>query len=209
MRVLALIEGANEVCCRYRIEAFREALADQDMDLEIVALRKGIWGRLGDLRKAKNADVVILQRKLLPLWQISLLRNWSKRLIFDFDDAIFQRDSNSRKGPVSWSRLTRFRAMASKADAVFAGNDYLRLGRVEMGSARAGDRSCRRASIRRNIGRPNIFRKNLDTRLVWIGQSSTLETLGKAGGYLDGHRPAVAEHGISADLQSIVVISGA
>jgi hypothetical protein len=116
MKVLALIDDANAVCCRYRIEAFDEAMAERDMSLEVVRFNKGILGRISDLYKVKHADVVILQRKLLPLWQISLLRHWARRLIFDVDDAVFQRDSNSRKGSVSRSRSAKFRAIVSKAD---------------------------------------------------------------------------------------------
>ena len=180
MKVLGLIQGPNDVCCRYRIEAFRSSLADRDLDLEIVTLRKNVLGRLGDLRKAKKADVVILQRKLLSFWEISLLRNWSKRLIFDVDDAIYQRDSNSCKGPASWRRMARFRAMTRAADAVFVGNDFLRL----VASKWAPESvvvmpTCVDPAKYRPA---EHFRKLLDARLVWIGQSTTLETLETAGG---------------------------
>ncbi len=183
MKVLGLIQTSNEVCCRYRIEAFRAALAEKDFSLETINVRKGILGRLGDLHKAKQADVVILQRKLLPLWEFSLLRNWSKRLIFDVDDAIFQRDSNSRKGAASWRRLARFRMIVREADAVFAGNDFLRL--VASKWARSEQVVLMPTCVDPAKYLPaRHFRKLLDTRLVWIGQSSTLETLGIAGGQL-------------------------
>jgi glycosyltransferase involved in cell wall biosynthesis len=183
MKVLGLIQAENEVCSRYRIEAFRPFLADLNIDLEIIGLRRGILSRLGDLRKAKNADLVILQRKLLPSWEISLLRNWAKRLVFDIDDAVYQRDSNSRKGPTSWARLARFRATAQDSDAVFVGNDFLRLV------------TSKWIPPERVVLMPTCidlakyqparhFRQNLDARLVWIGQATTLETLGKAGGLL-------------------------
>jgi glycosyltransferase involved in cell wall biosynthesis len=183
MKVLALIQASNEVCCRYRVEAFRAALTEQGFDLEILPLRKGILGRLGDLRKAKTADVVILQRKLLPLWELSLLRNWSKSLIFDLDDAVYQRDSNSRKSATSWHRLTRFRATACDADAVFVGNDFLRL--VVTKSV-----PPERVFLMPTCVNPAKYRvarhsrRAPDARLIWIGQSSTLETLGIAGGQL-------------------------
>jgi glycosyltransferase involved in cell wall biosynthesis len=183
MKVLALIQASNEVCCRYRIEAFRTALAEQEFDLEIVSLRKGILGRLGDLRKAKVADVVVLQRKLLSLWELSLLRSWSKTLIFDVDDAVYQRDSNSRKSATSWRRLTRFRATAYDADAVFVGNDFLRLVVSKWVPPE-------RVLLMPTCVNPAKYelarhsRRTPDARLIWIGQSSTLETLGIAGGQL-------------------------
>jgi glycosyltransferase involved in cell wall biosynthesis len=183
MKVLALIQASNEVCCRYRIEAFRAALADQGFDLEIAEFRKGILGRLGDLRKAKTADVVLVQRKLLSLWELSLLRSWSKSLIFDIDDAVYQRDSNSRKSATSWRRLTRFRAIAYDADAVFVGNDFLRLVVSKWTPPE-------RVFLMPTCVNPAKYRlthhsrKAPDARLIWIGQSSTLETLGIAGGQL-------------------------
>jgi glycosyltransferase involved in cell wall biosynthesis len=183
MKVLGLIQASNEVCCRYRIEAFRNALAYHNLDLEIIALRKNILGRLGDLRKAKQADVVILQRKLLPLWELSLLRNWSKRLIFDVDDAIYQRDSNSRKRSASRRRLARFRTIVREADAVFVGNDFLRL----VASKWTPPEQVMLMPTCVDLAKyqpARHFRKLLDARLVWIGQSSTLETLGVAGGQL-------------------------
>lgn len=183
MKVLALIQASNEVCCRYRIEAYRAALAEEGFELEIVALRKGILGRLGDLRRAKTADAVILQRKLLPLWELSLLRSWSKNLIFDVDDAVYQRDSNSRKSATSGRRLTRFRATACDADAVFVGNDFLRLVVSKWAAPE-------RVFLMPTCVNPAKYRlahhsrKAPDARLIWIGQSSTLETLGIAGGQL-------------------------
>jgi glycosyltransferase involved in cell wall biosynthesis len=183
MKVLGLIQASNEVCCRYRIEAFRTALAELGFDLEIVTVRKGILGRLGDLRRAKKADVVILQRKLLPLWEISLLRSWSNKLIFDVDDAVYQRDSNSRKGAASWRRLARFRAMACDADAVFVGNDFLRLVASEWTPPE--NVIVIPTCVDPVKYRPaHHWRKLPDARMIWIGQSSTLETLGIAGGQL-------------------------
>jgi glycosyltransferase involved in cell wall biosynthesis len=179
MKVLALIEGANEVCCRYRIEAFGDLMAELGVGLEVVRFRKGIWKRIGDLRRAKSADVVILQRKPLPRWQLLLLRRWSKRLIFDVDDAVFQRDSNSGKGFESRSRAARYRATAHKADVVIAGNDYL--GQVTadlIGLDRVRviptciDTNRYNIAIHHRVGR--------EARLVWIGQQGTLQLLGMA-----------------------------
>ena len=56
--------------------------------------------RRRQLRWCASADVVILQRKLLPLWQLRVLRKAARKLIYDFDDALFHRDSYSPKGPV-------------------------------------------------------------------------------------------------------------
>ncbi len=81
--------------------------------------------RSAQLRQAAEADVVILQRKLLPLWQLRLLRSVSRVLLYDFDDALFCRDSYSRKGSQSWTRLAHFWATIYSADAAIVGNSWL------------------------------------------------------------------------------------
>jgi len=72
-----------------------------------------------------GGQTVILQRKLLSFWERAVLRRWVKRLIFDFDDAVFMRDSFSAKGMQDPSRLRRFTALMRDCDAVVAGNAYL------------------------------------------------------------------------------------
>ena len=74
----------------------------------------------------RRADVVVLQRKLLAVAHVRLLRCVAPRLVYDVDDAVFQRDSYHRKGPHSRKLRRRFRAAVAAADAVIAGNDYLR-----------------------------------------------------------------------------------
>ncbi len=39
---------------------------------------------------------MVLQRKLLPGWQLNALRRYSRHLVFDFDDAVHFRDSYDR-----------------------------------------------------------------------------------------------------------------
>ena len=176
MKVLALVEGPNHVCYRYRIAAFAGALSRRGMDLEVAPLEHGIVRRLVRLRKARHADVVILQRKLLPLWQLRLLRRMSRRLIYDVDDSLFQRDSYSRKGPDSWVRLAQFWATIHAADAVFAGNEYLK--------SRADCYvDAERIHVVPTCVEPGIYpmarhdRVGSAAKLVWIGQRSTIPSL--------------------------------
>lgn len=183
MKVLALIKGTNHVCYRYRIEAFAWALAERGLYLEVVPLSKGTLRRIGQLRAARRAEVVILQRKLLPLWQLALLRRAARRLIYDFDDAVFQRDSYSRKGPKSRRRMARFWATVYVADAVIAGNEYL-------GEAAAAYVEPDRVHVIPTCVEPNCYRParhhrfGARARLVWIGQSSTLASLDRTREHL-------------------------
>ncbi len=179
MNVLALTEGPNHVCCRYRLEAFSWALAERGLLLTASPLRRGLLARVGQLRAASRADVVILQRKCLPIWQLAVLRRAARRLIYDVDDAVYQRDSYSRKGPRSRQRLLRFWATVRAADAVTVGNDYLsdytsayvEPDRVHVIPTCVEPRWYRLARHRR-VGPA--------TQLTWIGQHSNLPSLQRA-----------------------------
>lgn len=176
MKLLALVEGNDHVCYRYRVAAFADALAERGAMLEAVPLARGTLRRLKQLRRASAADVVLLQRKLLPLGQLYLLRRWSKRLIFDCDDAVYHRDSNAAKGPESWRREFRFWATVYSADLITAGNHTL----VDHA---AGMTDTHRVHYVPTCVDPHRYpraahnRDDGQTRLVWIGSHSTLPSL--------------------------------
>ncbi|MGD9128828.1 MAG: glycosyltransferase family 4 protein [Planctomycetia bacterium] len=125
-RVIAITEGPNHVCARYRIVPFGWALAERGWELTVEPIQKSLPRRLAQIAAVRHFDAVILQRKLLPIWQLLLLRRAAKRLIYDIDDALFQRDSYSSRPPESRVRLARFWTTVYAADQVLTGNDYLR-----------------------------------------------------------------------------------
>src|SRR4029077_302163 len=77
-------------------------------------------------RELGRADLVILQRKLLPAWQLALLRRTTGALLYDFDDAVFLRESYAPQGCYSSARARGFATVIRACDAVIAGNDFLR-----------------------------------------------------------------------------------
>lgn len=173
MQLVALVPAANHVCCRYRLAAFRPWLEADGHALALEALPAGAWARWRLFRRLRGMNV-ILQRTLLPGWQLALLRRHARRLIFDFDDAVFLRDSYSPKGLHDARRLRRFAATARACDAVIAGNNYL-----ADEAARFIDR-----------GRVEVVPTSIDPAryvpkaapgagdtLVWVGSSSTLQGL--------------------------------
>ena len=179
MQLLALTEGPDHVCCRYRIEAYRAALAVRGWTLQVLPLDRSTFRRTRQLRAAATADAVILQRKLLPLWQLRRLRKTARTLIYDFDDALFCRDSYSEKGPASWKRLAHFWATIHAADAVFAGNRFL----LEQAAAYV---EPEKVHLLPTCVDPRLYepaahdRPAGALRLVWIGQRSTLPCLDRA-----------------------------
>ncbi len=185
MKALALVEARDHVCCRYRISAFERALRASGWELATAALAAGLVGRIGQFARAGDYDAVILQRKLLPGWQIKELRRRAKRLIFDFDDAVLYRDSYDARGPYHRRRRERFKRTVQVADDVIAGNDFLANCAIEAGASPDRVRvipTCVETDVARPSPRGPQTDPKLGMDLVWIGSSST-----SAG--LDQQRP--------------------
>jgi hypothetical protein len=164
------------VCYRYRIEAFAWALAEQELMLEAAAIAPSFWRRARQLHSARNYDAVILQRKLLPFWQLRLLRRASPCLIYDVDDAVYQRDSTRQKPPASWQRMIHYWTTVYVADAVIAGNEFLR--QRTMAYVEPHRLFTIPTCVEpRRYALANHHRVGSQARLVWIGQQSTLPSL--------------------------------
>jgi glycosyltransferase involved in cell wall biosynthesis len=177
MNLLALVESPDHVCCRYRIRAFAPALAAAGWSLTCEGLERGAFFRPFQLSRASQFDAVILQRKLLPSWQLRLLRRAAGHLVFDFDDAVLYRDSYDRRGLHSRWRSRRFVQTVTLADTVVAGNDFL-----ADCALRAGAR-VERVHVIPTCVDPRIYpvaRQDEgagEVDLVWIGSGSTLKGL--------------------------------
>jgi glycosyltransferase involved in cell wall biosynthesis len=175
----ALVASADHVCCRYRLAAFRPFLEKAGYQLELRPFPKGLhgWWQLG--RDLSAADGVIWQRKLLSAWQLYLVRRAARLLVYDFDDAVFLRDSYALKRLPSARRRWRFSAMVRAADVVVAGNTFLR------------DQASRWTDTHRVHAVPtcvdsaryptaNHVRAGDGVELIWVGSSSTLRGLERA-----------------------------
>src|SRR3954470_21924254 len=125
VRLAALVESTDHVCARYRLRAFAAPLAALGHTLELHPLPADWWGRMTVARSLRDVDAVILQRKLLSRPEVLLLRRQVHRLWYDFDDAVWMRDSYAGKGFRSRKRAGRFRSTVRAAEAVVAGNSYL------------------------------------------------------------------------------------
>ncbi|MBP3960348.1 glycosyltransferase family 4 protein [Gemmata sp. G18] len=180
MRLVALVESESHVCCRYRLTAFRSALKAAGHTLDFRPIPQSLFGRAALGRDLTSYDAVILQRKLLPRWVTALLRRRVQRLIFDFDDAVWLRDSYSAKGFDDPKRSARFRATVEACDLVIAGNSYLAEEArkfvpadrvtviptcVDVAKYRVQEQETRTSGI----------------RLVWVGSASTLQGLERFG----------------------------
>ncbi len=180
MRLLALVESPDHVCCRYRIRAFEPALGECGWSLTVQRLKHTTFGRLSQLFSASSYDSVLLQRRLLPVWQLAILRKNARHLVFDFDDAVLYRDSYSRRGPYSRARHDRFAATVRAADTVIAGNDFLADCALRAGAPATRVRmipTCVEPTLYPELESHPSERNRPGCELVWIGSSSTLQGL--------------------------------
>ena len=83
-----------------------------------------IGDKLGLMSKCRQFDVTFLQKKLpLPL-DVILLRSFSRKLVFDFDDAIYYRH-DAQEVLESATRYQKFNFLVKRVDLVIAGNRVL------------------------------------------------------------------------------------
>lgn len=175
MKLLALVDAPEHVCCRYRIRAFGPALADAGWSLACEPLARGVLPRLRQLRSASRYDAVLLQRKLLPALQLALLRRNARHLAFDFDDAVFLRDSYDPRGTTSRRRSGRFARTARAVDVVMAGNDFLADAALRAGAIAERVRTIPTCVDPAGYAAKRASGRDGPPELVWIGSSSTLQ----------------------------------
>ena len=174
MHIVGLLESAGHVSGRYRLLALKPYVERAGHKLEVRAIPDGFWRRMRFWRRLADADVVILQRRLLSGWHFYHLRRHARRLIYDFDDAVYLRDSYAPKGLESVVRRRRFIRTVSFADAVFAGNLTLQHEAFRYAVPRRVHLVPTCVDPRRYPLAEHV-REKTGVVMVWIGSASTLQ----------------------------------
>jgi glycosyltransferase involved in cell wall biosynthesis len=182
MHLIGLIEYPDHVCSRYRLSALEPYFAAEGHRLDIRAIPPGLWSRLQLSRSLHEADAVILQRRLMACWHVRRIRKFARRLIYDFDDAVYQRDSYAEGSAESAGRRRRFIAVIHAADLIIAGNAFLA---EEAARFAEPDRIHVIPTCVDPAQYPLAEHLPKDrTQLVWIGSSSTAQGLERCRGLL-------------------------
>ena len=121
-KILILTKGQQASSSRYRVLIYTHFLKKDNIHSKHYGLSKKPINYLKALFYAPFYDTVFLQRKLLSKLYFNLLRFMAKKIIYDFDDAIFL-DS---KGNISKNKFNRFSTICRKVDLIFAGNEFLK-----------------------------------------------------------------------------------
>lgn len=178
-RLLALTEDDDCVCYRYRLAAFAPALAAAGWALEPLPWPRGVDILGCPLRAIRAADAVVLQRRLFHATKAWLIRHAARVLVFDFDDAVFVRDSNSPRSPADPVRRGRFRRTVRMADACLAGSAHL-------ADAAAAAGAAGKTHVVPTCVDANRYplaahdREPGSIEVVWIGSPSTAPSLADA-----------------------------
>ena len=184
MQLIALVDSADHVCCRYRLAANRPYFEQAGHQLELIPFPRSWWRWLQLSQPLTHADAVIVQRRLLPAWQLRLIRHSARRILYDIDDAVWLRDSYDPRGQHSSRRLRRFQGLVQAADAVLAGNAFLADAAARMAGAK-------RVEIVPTCVDPQAYfvarhtAAGTGVQLVWIGSASTLQGLASVRSLLE------------------------
>jgi len=168
-RVLFLSKGSASASTRYRCLDYFDRMEESGFAPRHMTVSDS---RLAALRAAAGASVVVVLRKTFSAAFCHLLRRVSRRLVFDFDDAVFC----SSRGEVSRTRQKRFARMVRLCDRVWAGNRFLAETAAEHNpSVAVVPTAIDTARYTGTVPKPA---DSID--LVWIGSRSTSR-------YLEGH----------------------
>jgi glycosyltransferase involved in cell wall biosynthesis len=130
LTVLFLTVARNQASYRYRVAQFMPYWSTYGIHArELCVVGTHILSELRIALSASSYDYVILQKKLLPSFLVTLIAKRS-RLVYDFDDALYAREPYLSAPPRptqpgSRATLARLRHVLTNAHIVFAGNRTL------------------------------------------------------------------------------------
>jgi glycosyltransferase involved in cell wall biosynthesis len=177
--VVFISKGLSSASTRYRAQAFFPILTQHGWHPVHIDGNTGIRFTKELLTTVRAADVVVVLRRTFSgpfRWALGFA---AKKLVFDFDDAIF----TGAEGKISPGRARGFASMLKKSTQVWAGNSYL---------AAEAQKHCQDVRIVPTVLDVSHYTPALTTPkpadfidLVWIGSSTTKKYLQAALPILD------------------------
>jgi len=187
MKLLILTNNPDRASFRQRIGAYLDILQADGIDCEVAEMPSGTLARRKLFKKAADFDGVFLHKKKLNLVDAFRIHRYSRKLIYNFDDAVMY--SDKRPDHNSPSHFVPFRRTVKLADMVIVGNSYL----AEHAQRFNSNVKILPIGLKVSDYKPDCTPKDDDKiRLVWIGSKSTLK-------YLAEIKPALEEIGSRFD----------
>lgn len=129
-KVLFLTQSGDTLpSVRFRVLQYLRDAQARGISAERRTIPKTAAGRIPFYASLPRVEVIVLQKRLLSVLELSLLRMKCRRLAFDFDDALWATHPNSAGSPGCAAReskaLERLMATCARVDLVIAGNTFL------------------------------------------------------------------------------------
>lgn len=175
MKVTILV--SRNAGTRYRFPQFIPYLMAKGIEIDLHRIVSSPPSFLKMLYTLKEADIVVILRKLLSPWKQKLIRRVANKIVFEYDDSIMYRSSRW-SNQYSDTRKSRFKRMVTACDLVIAGNQFL------MGEARkyANEEKVHVIPTVVDIERyaPKQYYNSKDEVIIgWLGSKGTLYYLKK------------------------------
>ena len=183
MKLLIVTNNPHRASFKQRIEVYLGILQANAITCDVEKLPSGSWSRRKLFKRAKEFDGVFLHKKGLNVNDGFWLRKYSKKIIYNFDDAVMY--SDKRPDRDSRSHFILFRRSVKLADMVIVGNSYLAEHALRFNS------NVKILPIGLKVSDYKLdgpLKNDGKIRLVWIGSKSTLS-------YLAAIKPALEEIG--------------
>ena len=170
MNLLVITNNPDRASFRQRIGIYLDALGARGINCEVAKLPAGSLKRWSLFERSADFDGVFLHKKSLNFFDARILVRYSKKIIYDFDDAIMFRHKN----PDAYSRshFGPFRKSIKQYDLVIAGNPYL----AGIAQKYNSNVTVLATGLDTSDYPQTAVEKDADgkIRLVWIGSKSTL-----------------------------------
>ena len=119
MKILFLVAKMDNASTRQRVLQYRPQLEAAGIASEVVEAPRGWSAKVGLWRKLPLFDALFIQRRLFQPWEAAIMRRQSRRLVYDFDDAVMFKDRGTDQTN-NVTRRMKFRSMVRRADLVIA-----------------------------------------------------------------------------------------
>ena len=169
IKILFLTKGIHSSSARYRALFYQDFFIKDKYFTTHYGLSKKISNYLLALINVARFDIVFLQRKLVPIPYFFILRFLAKKIIYDFDDAIFLKSN----GDLSKKRYKRFKYICEKSDLIFSGNEYLQSFAKKINSHTFILPTC----LNTEAYQVKVNKSKEFIDLVWVGHESTVKYL--------------------------------
>lgn len=191
MKLLIITNNPHRASFRQRMGVYLDILRTKGIECEVALLPARFSARHKLFKRAADFDGVFLHKKGLNVFDALFLRKYSRKIIYNFDDAVMYSDKNPER--YSRSHFVSFRRSVRLADMVITGSRYL----AEHARRFNSNVEVLPIGLKVSDYRPDCPAKDDNKiRMVWIGSRSTL-------GYLEEIAPAIEE--IAAHYDQVVL----